>query len=124
MIKKVQKPHVYDEDKIIVSRHPGIVRWFREIKGVNARAVANIRSREIEGKTVYTSGLSLSFVAKANGVFLCRIPAVFDTDFDYLTAQEIDAMNPTLTYLPPCVDYVDDDEDISAPRHYEVIRTA
>lgn len=61
----------FDSSKVIVSRHPGIVEWFRKYKGiVDAPIVATARPKDVKGKIVYTSGINVGLLKYAQGAIL------------------------------------------------------
>ena len=104
----------FDSSKVIVSRHPGIVEWFRKYKGiVDAPIVATARPKDVKGKIVYTSGINVGLLKYAQGAYIVRIHRMADIDFDTITAEEIEELGPQLVFVRAAETEISIDADIS-----------
>ena len=105
----------YDDEKVIVTRHPGIAQWFRKYKGINAPVIATARPRDVKGKIIYTSGINLGLLNYAIGAYVVKVPRQSDVNFDMLTADQLNELSPKLTWAVSTELLMEDDADITKP---------
>lgn len=81
----------YDDDKLIVTRHPNIAEYYKS-KGINARVVQAARVGDVIGKTLYGGTIPPHIMAYAKESYILTVNNTSDMEFDKIPHTEFDNM--------------------------------
>lgn len=81
----------YDDDKLIVTRHPNIAEYFKS-KGINARVVQAARVNDVIGKTLYGGTIPPHIMSYANESYILTVNNTSDLEFDKIPHTEFESM--------------------------------
>lgn len=96
----------FDDDKLIVSRHPNIVEYYRS-KGINARAVQVARVNDVIGKTLYGGTIPPHIMSYAKESYILTVTNTSDMEFDKIPYTEFDAMGVRVKRYVVDAEFVD-----------------
>ena len=81
----------FDEDKLIVSRHPNIAEYYKS-KGINAKVVQVARVNDVIGKTLYGGTIPPHIMSYAKESYILTVNNTTDMEFDKIPHTEFDSM--------------------------------
>lgn len=96
----------FDDDKLIVTRHPNIAEYYRS-KGINARVVQVTRPSEASGKTLYGGNIPAHIMACAKETYILSINNTSDLEFDAIPSTEFDNLGCVVRKYVVNTEYVD-----------------
>lgn len=79
----------YDDDKLIVTRHPNIAEYYKS-KGVNARVVQVARVNDVIGKTLYGGTIPPHIMSYAKESYILTVSNTSNMEFDKILYTEFD----------------------------------
>lgn len=96
----------YDEDKLIVTRHPNVAEYYRS-KGINARVVQVTRPSEASGKILYGCNIPAHIMACAKETYILSISNTSGLEFDKVPHTEFETMGCQVRKYVVDTEYVD-----------------